>query len=101
MESIVIVLAYAIVAAIGYAWRDRSIDGSNVSLCLTCVNAVVTRGSGGQELIACNLGGGLRPIVFVVCECSGFSSRLVTITPVRIEGFIREESEVYAEIRIS
>ncbi len=100
MESIVIVLVYAIVAALGYAWRDRSIDGSNVSLCLTCVNSVVTRGS-GQELAACNLGGGLRPIGFSVCECSGFSSRLVTITPVRIEGFIRKESEVYAEIRIS
>ena len=71
------------------------------TLCRTCVNAHMVRGSSEKELISCTFGGALRPIKFEVRECTGFSSRLVTIAPVRIKGFVREENEVYAEVRIT
>jgi hypothetical protein len=71
------------------------------TLCRSCVNAHMVKGFNGQELISCTFGGTLRPMKFEVRECTGFSSRLVTITPVRIEGFVREEGKVYAETRIS
>ncbi|HZD31127.1 MAG TPA: hypothetical protein VE779_05640 [Candidatus Angelobacter sp.] len=71
------------------------------SLCLTCVHAVVTRGTRGQKWVACNLAAALRPVKFTVCECTGHclpsgSARLVTI-----EGFVPEKREVYAEVAIT
>ena len=71
------------------------------SLCRTCVNSHLVKGFSGKELISCTFGGTLRPIKFKVRECTGFGSRLVTIAPVRVAGFIREENEVYAEVRIA
>ena len=70
------------------------------TLCRTCVNSHVVKGSGGKELISCTFGGALRAIKFEVSECTGFSNRLVTITPVRVEGFVRNSNEVYVEVRI-
>ena len=70
------------------------------TLCRTCVNSQVVKGFRGKELISCTFGGTLRAIKFEVSECTGFSNRLVTITPVRIEGFVRSEGQVYAEVRI-
>ena len=70
------------------------------TLCRTCVNSHLVKGFSGKELISCTFGGTLRPMKFEVRECTGFSSRLVTITPVRIEGFVRQANEVYAEVRI-
>src|SRR5664279_5486748 len=70
------------------------------SLCRTCVNSQVVKGFAGKELISCTFGGALRAIKFEVSECTGFSDRLVTITPVRVEGFVKREDEVYAEVRI-
>jgi hypothetical protein len=70
------------------------------SLCRTCVNSQVVRGFRGKELISCTFGGTLRAIKFEVSECTGFSNRLVTITPVRVVGFVKREDEVYAEVRI-
>ncbi len=71
------------------------------SLCRTCANSHMVKGFSGKELISCTFGGTLRPIKFKVRECTGFSSRLVTIAPVQVKGFVREENEVYAEVRIA
>ncbi len=100
MEGLVIALVYAIVGGLGYAWRDRSVDGPAVSLCLTCVNAVITRGTRGEELVACSFAGILRPVKFTVCECTGYSNTRNVSKLVKIEGFAREAREVYAEIAI-
>jgi hypothetical protein len=74
--------------------RDRT-------LCRNCVNAHMVKGFSGKELISCTFGGTLRPMKFEVRECTGYSNRLVTIAPVRVEGFAREDEKVYAETRIS
>ena len=101
MESLIIILVYAVVAAIAYGMRDRSVDGTTVSLCLTCVNAMVTRGTGGQERVACTCGGGLRKLEFTVCECTCYRSTQSTCSLVRIEGFAGDKHEVYEEVAIS
>jgi hypothetical protein len=101
MEFAVAVVVYAIVAAIGFAGRDRTVHGVEVSLCLTCANAVVTRGTRGQELIACNYGGAMRAVKFTVCSCSGYRATSSSEKIVTIEGFVRESREVYAEVAIS
>lgn len=100
MEAFVIVLVYAIVAAIAYRRRDRAVDGAEASLCLTCVHAMVTRGTGGQEWVACTYGGGVRRVGFTGCECTCYRSTQSTGGLVRIEGFAREAREVYAEVAI-
>ncbi len=101
MEALVVLMVYTIVAAIGYAGRDRTVDKTVASLCLSCVNAVVTRGTRGQEAIACNYGGGMRTIKFCVCECTGHCSDRGASPIVKIEGFVCEEREVYEEVAIS
>ena len=101
MESLIIILVYAVVAAIAYRMRDRSVDGTTVSLCLTCVNAMITRGTDGEERIACTYGGVLRPVTFTVCDCTGYCSNRNASKLVKIEGFVRDEGVVYAEVRIS
>jgi hypothetical protein len=101
MEPLVIIAIYAIVAAIGFIGRDRSVDGTNVTLCLTCVNAMITCGTRGEERTACTYGGALRPIDFTVCECTGYCSKRDTSQMVKIEGFAREEHQVYEEVAIS
>jgi len=100
MEGLILVLVYAIVAAIGYGMRDRTVDGTETSLCLTCVHAMVTRGTGGQERVACIYGGGLLPIDFTVCQCTCYRSGESADTIVHIEGFARETPAIYAEVRI-
>jgi len=70
------------------------------TLCLTCVNSVVTRGQSGKAMIACRLGGVMRPVKFTVCQCTGFCGSAVPVKLVKIEGFVREEREVYAEVEI-
>ena len=100
MEILWVVLVYAIVAAYAYSTRERPVDSVEVSLCLICGNAVVTRGTHGEELIACNFGGAMRPVKFTVSSCSGFSERTDTRKLVTIAGFVREEPEVYAEVAI-
>jgi hypothetical protein len=101
MEVLSIVLIYGIVAAIAYRWRDRTVDVAVESLCLTCVNAVVTRGTRGEEWVACNLGGALRPVKFTVRECTGHSSAHSSCKLITIEGFAPESRDVYAEVAIS
>ena len=49
------------VAAIAFRWRDRTVDDSETSLCLTCVNAVVTRGTRGEDWVARNGAGRYVP----------------------------------------
>jgi hypothetical protein len=101
MESLVIIAIYAIVAAIGFVRRDCRVDGTDGSLCLTCVNAMISRGTRAEERIACTYGGGLRAVDFTVCECTGYCSSRNTSKLVKIEGFTREEREVYVEVAIS
>jgi hypothetical protein len=101
MEFAAAVIVYAIVAAIGFARRDRTVHGVEVSLCLTCANAVVTCGTRGQELIACNFGGAMRSVKFTVSSCTGYRANSGPEKLVTIEGFVRETREVYEEVAIS
>jgi hypothetical protein len=101
MESVAVAFILAIVAAIGFVGRDRSLDGVEVSLCVTCVNAMITRGTRGEERTACTFGGALRPVDFTVRECTGYCSKRNTSRLVKIEGFTPEDREVYAEVAIS
>lgn len=101
MEILISIVIYALIAGIGYARRNRTAKCGEPSLCLTCANAVITRGTRGQEWIACNYAGAMRPVKFTVCECSAFAVRGELGKLVTIEGFAREKHEVYAEIAIS
>jgi hypothetical protein len=89
------------VAAIGFTRRDRTVDARKVSLCLTCTNAVVTRGTRGQEWIACSFGGAMRAVKFTVCWCTRYRATSVSAKLVTIEGFAREKRGVYEEVAIS
>ena len=55
MEFAAAVIVSTIVATIGFARRDRTVDGREASLCLTCTNAVVTHGTRGREWICLQL----------------------------------------------
>src|SRR5215831_5435141 len=98
MEAFVLLIVYGIIAAIGFAKRNTTVQGVEVSLCLTCANAVVTRGTRGQELIACNFGGAMRAVKFTVCSCTGYRATAGAEKLVTIEGFVRESREVYEEV---
>jgi hypothetical protein len=101
MEALWIVMIYGLIAAFAYRKRDRTVDGAVAPLCLTCMNAVVARGTGGQEWVACNYGGAMRPVKFTVCECTAYCGTPGTSKLVKIEGFAREKREVYSEAAIS
>src|SRR5450755_1104752 len=95
---------WIMIAILRIAFRERetvAVEQRPRTLCRSCANSHLVKGFSGRELISCAFGGTLRPIKFEVRECTGFSNRLVTITPVRVAGFLREESEIYAEIRIA
>ena len=95
---------WIMIAVVRIAFREREVvpvDQRQRTLCRTCVNSHMVKGFSGKELISCAFGGTLRPVKFEVRECTGFSSRLVTINPVRVRGFVTEENEVYTEIRIA
>jgi hypothetical protein len=99
MGAFVLIIVYAIIAAIAFARRDRTVDGVEVSLCLTCANAVVTRGTRGNEWVACNFGGAMRAVKFTVCSCTGYRATSGPDRLVIIEGFAREAREVYEEVK--
>jgi hypothetical protein len=101
MEAFALLIVYGIIAAVGFMKRDTTISGVEVSLCLTCANAVVTRGTRGQELIACNFGGAMRSVKFSVCSCTGHRATSGTEKLVTIEGFARDKRAVYEEVAIS
>jgi hypothetical protein len=97
-----LVAVYAVIAFIRFAVaRNKSAGGKEVSLCLACINSVVTRGTLNEEWIACNYGGAMRAVKFTVCSCSGYRTPVSTKKLVTIEGFVREEREVYPEVAIS
>jgi hypothetical protein len=83
-----------------YPWRHRTVAGAETSLCLTCVNAVITRGTRGEEWVVCNYGGAMRPVKFTVCSCTGYCGTPSTSKLVKIEGFARDKREVYVEVAI-
>ena len=72
-----------------------------MSLCLTCANAVVTRGTRGQELFACNYGGAMRAVKFTVCSCTGYRATSGSEKLVTIAGLARDQRTVYEEVAIS
>ena len=103
MEFLIPVISI-VIAILRIVFRERetvAVEQRPGTLCRSCANSHLVKGFSGKELISCTFGGTLRPIKFEVRECTGFSNRLATITPVRVAGFVREESEVYAEIRIA
>jgi len=96
------VLVYIVIGLVAGAVRLVR-EYSNVeeeTLCLTCVNAVVTRGTRGQKWVACNLSGNLRPVKFAVCECTAFCVPIRSPQLVTIEGFAPRPRGVYAEVII-
>jgi hypothetical protein len=100
MEIIFLMAIYfAILAAIAFVKRLRARPVVE-SLCLACVNAVVTRGPYGRAMVACSLGGAMRPVNFTVHQCSGFCVKGEPARLVTIEGFVRSEREVYANAAI-
>jgi len=102
MEILGLVAVYAVIAFIRFAVaRNKSAGNKEASLCLTCIHSVVTRGTRNEEGVVCNYGGAMRAVKFTVCSCSGYCTSANTKKLVTIEGFIREEPEVYAEIAIS
>ena len=101
MEAILVIFVCGLLAAIGFARRDRTVTGVNVSLCLTCINAIVTHGACGEELVVCNCGGIMRPMKFAVCSCTGFREKSLNCKLVTIEGFVPNQSQVYEKVAIS
>jgi hypothetical protein len=101
MEALICLLFWAVVIAgslVRGRWARRV---ESESLCLACVNAVVTRGVRGRVLVACNFGGAMRPVKFEVCQCSAFRTSAGPAKLVTIEGFVPDKREVYAEVAIS
>ena len=43
----------------------------------------------------------MRPVKFTVCQCTGFCVKAGPATVVKIEGFVRDEREVYADVAVS
>jgi|HubBroStandDraft_6_1064221.scaffolds.fasta_scaffold995802_1 hypothetical protein len=58
------------------------------ALCPSCVYAVMQKGFEGEELTSCNLGGTLRELKFMVCECSAYLDRRIQ-KPERLVGFVQ------------
>lgn len=101
MEILIVIAVYSVVALNGFCKRDKTVELAEPSLCLTCVNSVVTRGTKNEEGIACNFAGAMRAIQFTVSSSSGFRSTATSNTLVTIEGFVRDKREAYAEVAIS
>ncbi len=100
MEALICLLFWVVVIA-GAIVRGRLIPRAPMeSLCLTCANAVVTRGEGRKVMVACAFGGAVRPVKFAVCQCSGFRANCGPAKLVTIEGFVPDKREVYAEVAI-
>jgi len=98
---LIIVISGA-VPAIERRLREREQRRREVeTLCLSCTNSLVMRSQRGNVFVTCNFGGAMRPLKIAVCECSGFRPKGPVAELVTIEGFIREEREVYAEIAVS
>jgi hypothetical protein len=101
--EVLIPIIWIAIAVLRIIFRERGIVAiveRPGALCRSCASAHLVRGFSGKERIWCAFGGAPRPVKFEVRECSGFSSRLVSIAPVRVQGFIRKKSEVLAEVRI-
>ncbi len=69
------------------------------ALCPTCVYSVMQKGWEGEELISCCLGGGVRELKFVVCECTAYSDRRIP-KPDRTVGFVRPAQPKRARITV-
>lgn len=100
METLLIVLCYPIAFAIRLAYKRWLSSPGIESLCLTCVNAAITRGTRGQVMVACNFAGAMRPVKFTVCQCTGYFVPGSTSKLVKIEGFAPDKRRVYEEVAI-
>lgn len=99
-----IFIVWIVMALVRTLSRERepvTIGRRPETLCRTCANAHMVKGFRGKELIACTFGGTLRRMKFEVRDCTGFSNRLVNISPVCVTGFAPQTREVYAEVRIA
>ena len=101
MEAVFNVLFWVAVVLIAVVRKRMTAGVEMESLCLTCVNAVVTRGKRGKVMVACNFAGAMRPVKFTVCECTGYFVPGSTSKLVKIEGFAPDQRKVYAEVAIS
>jgi len=101
METLIVILVGAVIAALRFAVSRCPADSGQESLCLTCVNAMVTRATNGKVLITCTCAGAMRPVKFAVCQCTGFCPKARPAKLVKIAGFVRDEREVYEEVAIS
>ena len=101
MESLICLMFWLVVIA-GAMVRAR-LDQRNAeeTLCLACVNAMVTHGVRGKILVACNFAGAMRPMKFTVCQCTGFCVKTGPAKLVTIEGFVPDKQKVYAEVAIT
>jgi len=90
VEFAVFVFACAIVTAIRFAKSARTPVPPKESQCLTCMYVVLTRGTRGEEWIACSYGGAMRAIKFTVCWCTAYRATSVSEKLVTTEGFARE-----------
>lgn len=100
MEALICLMFWLVVIAGAMVRARLNPRNAEESLCLACVNAVVTRGVRGKMLVACNFAGAMRPMTFTVCQCTGFCVKAGPAKLVTIEGFVRNEREVYAEVAI-
>ena len=99
--EVLICLAFYLRVIAGAIVRARlNPRGADESLCLTCVNAVVTRGARGKVIVACNVAGAMRPVKFTVYHCTAFRIQGERAKLVTIEGFVRNEREACAEVAI-
>jgi hypothetical protein len=69
------------------------------ALCPSCVYAVTQKGLKGEELTSCNLGGSLRELKFVVCECSAYNDRRIP-KPERLVGFVRPAGRTKGNVTV-
>jgi hypothetical protein len=100
MEALICLVFWLTVMAGAIVRARLNPRDADESLCLTCVNAVVTRGAHGKVMVACNVAGAMRPMKFTVCRCSAFCIQGGRAKVVTIEGFVRNEREVCAEVAI-
>ncbi len=59
-----------------------------IPLCDTCVYAHIEKGFNGEELAFCNFAVSMRPVNFLVCECTDYRDRYAS-APVKVTGFVK------------
>ena len=93
MEIFTLIVVIGIIRAIVSAIREQTpvittLTSAREPLCNTCAYAHIARGyRDRQKLIACTFGGTVRPLKFVVSDCTLYCNRNPGIRLVRVTGF--------------